>query len=478
MKYVSKLAFLLIMILGITNVQAQDKNNPWVVFTGANAVDFLPIGSNVIVPQGIASTPDFGDKLYIGAPSFGITRYLGKGFSIEASSSYNRINRFIANNNDEVGWFNVDGTLQYNFKNLMNESSWFDPFVGVGGGHYWLDDHGTGTFNANLGFNFWISKNVAITIDTNFKTAFDAEDLDHFQHRAGLKFAIGGKDTDGDGVKDKNDQCPETPGLEELNGCSDSDNDRIADKDDACPDTPGLAEFNGCADSDGDGIDDTKDECINEAGSKAMNGCPDTDNDGLVDKNDTCPNEAGSEAMSGCPDTDNDSVADNVDNCPNEAGPSANAGCPWPDSDGDSVIDKDDQCPDVAGTVANNGCPKVTEDVQKELNDYAKTINFASGKSSISKDSEEALAAILAIFEEYPNAKFTVEGYTDSVGPANINKKLSEERALAVKNYLIANGVDENRLSAVGYGEEKPVASNNTKSGRAQNRRVEINLVK
>jgi outer membrane protein OmpA-like peptidoglycan-associated protein len=135
-------------------------------------------------------------------------------------------------------------------------------------------------------------------------------------------------------------------------------------------------------------------------------------------------------------------------------------------------------CPDVAGTKANNGCPEVTEEVQKELNEYAKTINFDTGKTTITKDSEEALAAIISILDEYPNAKFTVEGHTDSVGSDQNNKRLSEARALSVKSYLVENGVDEFRLSSAGFGEERPVASNDTRSGKAENRRVEINLKK
>jgi outer membrane protein OmpA-like peptidoglycan-associated protein len=135
-------------------------------------------------------------------------------------------------------------------------------------------------------------------------------------------------------------------------------------------------------------------------------------------------------------------------------------------------------CPNVAGTQANNGCPEVTEEIQKELNVYAKTINFETGKTTISKDSEEALTAIIAILDEYPNAKFSVEGHTDSIGSASNNESLSKVRATSVESYLVENGVDESRLSSVGLGEQKPVATNDTKTGRAENRRVEINLKK
>jgi len=128
--------------------------------------------------------------------------------------------------------------------------------------------------------------------------------------------------------------------------------------------------------------------------------------------------------------------------------------------------------------VANQGCPELTEAVQKALNNYAKTILFDTGKSSIKAESTAVMVDIIGILKEYPNAKFTVEGHTDSVGSAKLNQSLSESRALSVKEFLVDQGIEEFRLSAVGYGEEKPIATNNTRSGRAQNRRVEINLVK
>ncbi|MDO6516040.1 OmpA family protein [Zobellia uliginosa] len=141
-------------------------------------------------------------------------------------------------------------------------------------------------------------------------------------------------------------------------------------------------------------------------------------------------------------------------------------------------MDKDDKCPEVAGTVANAGCPEVTEEVQKQLNDYARTILFDTGKSSIKAESTSVMVDIITILKEYPTAKFTVEGHTDSVGSKKLNQSLSESRALAVKEFLVEKGIEEFRLSAVGYGEDKPIASNNTRSGRKENRRVEINLVK
>jgi len=141
-------------------------------------------------------------------------------------------------------------------------------------------------------------------------------------------------------------------------------------------------------------------------------------------------------------------------------------------------LDKDDQCPDVAGTVANNGCPEVTEEVQKQLNDYARTILFDTGKATLKTEPVSVFVDIIKILNEYPNAKFTVEGHTDSVGSAKLNQSLSEKRANSVRDFLIKEGIDADRLTAIGYGEDKPIATNNTRSGRKQNRRVEINLMK
>ncbi len=453
MKHLSKLLVVALLIVGMNNIQAQDENNPWQVQFGVNAIDVFPTGADNL-PVGAQST--FGNEFFnvndhwniLPSISFvGLSKSVGGGFSVGARGSLNKISKLGDVSVDDWSHYALDGTIKYNFiKNTV-----VDPFVEIGGGYTWVNDIGAGTVNGGIGINFWFTENVGLTLQSSFKNAFEDYGVTHFQHLAGLSIKFGGTDTDGDGIYDKDDACPEVAGLEA---------------------------FNGCPDADGDGIEDSKDSCPNEAGSKEMNGCPDADGDGVADKDDACPNEAGLAALAGCPDADGDGVADKDDSCPNEAGPSENKGCPWPDTDGDGVLDKDDKCPDVAGTVANAGCPEVTEEVQKQLNDYARTILFDTGKSSIKAESTSVMVDIITILKEYPNAKFTVEGHTDSVGSAKLNQSLSESRALSVKEFLVEKGIEEFRLSAVGYGEDKPMATNNTKTGRAQNRRVEINLVK
>ncbi|WP_445735577.1 DUF5723 family protein [Mariniflexile sp.] len=239
-------------------------------------------------------------------------------------------------------------------------------------------------------------------------------------------------------------------------------------------------------DRDGDGVIDKLDGCPKDAGPIENNGCPwgDKDLDGVPDNVDECPGVSGVIENHGCPwgDKDEDGVLDFLDDCMEVAGPKENHGCPWKDTDKDGVLDKDDDCVDVPGTVANKGCPEltpeVTEEVQKTLNTYAKTILFDSGKSTIKFVSHGVLNEIVTILGQYPNAKFSIEGHTDSVGSDKLNQTLSEERASSVMTFLIEKGVASNRLTSRGFGESKPMADNATSTGRAENRRVEINLVK
>ena len=451
MKHLNKFLVALLLLVAVGNVNAQDQNNPWQISFGVNAVDFYPTGED---PQPEQYGPMFDEffnatdhwNIIPSISTVAVSKYVGSGFSVGARGSLNKIEKIGELSVSDLSHYALDGTIKYNFLHGK-----FDPFIEIGGGYTWVDDIGAGTANGGLGFNYWFTDNLGLNVQSTYKHAFEDYGAIHFQHVAGLAIRFGGTDTDKDGVYDK---------------------------DDACPEVPGLKDFNGCPDSDGDGIEDSKDACPNEAGLPELNGCPDSDGDGVADNVDACPTVAGLAELAGCPDADGDGVADKDDECPEEAGPADNKGCPYQDKDGDGVLDKDDACPEVAGTVANNGCPEVTEEVQKQLNEYAKTILFDSGKSSIKAESNAVLSDIINILKEYPNSKFTVDGHTDSVGSETLNERLSDSRALAVKDYLVANGIDAFRLSSKGYGESKPIASNSTRSGRAQNRRVEINLVK
>jgi outer membrane protein OmpA-like peptidoglycan-associated protein len=308
-------------------------------------------------------------------------------------------------------------------------------------------------------------------------------------HAIGFTYAIGegmgssvkkAKDKDEDGVPDKYDLCkntePKYRRFVDSVGCpADTDKDGILDADDKCPDVAGPAQFKGCPDADGDGIQDKLDACPNQAGDAKFNGCPDTDGDGVSDKDDACPTTAGLAAFGGCPDTDGDGVEDRKDKCPNLAGAIAGEGCP--DTDGDGVFNNIDKCPDVAGAVANKGCPEIKKEVIQKIALAAKGINFETGKAVITAGSFKSLDDLVTLLNSYPGASVEIQGHTDNNGTPESNKALSQDRANAVKRYLSAGGVSEARMTAVGYGQELPLADNKTEAGKTKNRRVDFKLV-
>ena len=307
-------------------------------------------------------------------------------------------------------------------------------------------------------------------------------------------------DKDGDTVLDKDDQCPSLAGPVSNKGCpleapKDRDGDGILDPSDRCIDQPedfdGFQDEDGCpeADNDNDGILDTADKCPNEAGPMANQGCPilDRDGDGINDDKDKCPNEPedkdGFQDEDGCPDFDNDQdgLPDDKDKCPLEPGPIENQGCPDRDRDGDGVVDREDLCPDQFGVKEEKGCPKkyTMVVVTKERIEIKKQIKFASGSAKIiGAESEKILDEVAQALQDTPSIKnIRIEGHTDSDGSDTANLKLSQNRADSVMAALIKRKVDPARMQAVGYGEEKPIASNMSKAGKAENRRTEFNIV-
>ena len=469
MKHLNKLFAVVVLFIGLSS-QAQDSNNPWAISFGANAVDTRVSAASKIGDQ-FSQYFNVTDNwnLLPSVSYLNVSKNVGGNFSFGVTGSINKVTRFVKPrpnvpgdypvvNPGDLSYYAADGIINYSFMQAIG-SKWFDPSAHVGGGYTWLGDASYGTVNGGLGLTLWFSEMVGLTLQSTYKYSFEDSAFrgapdnvpTHMQHFAGLKFKFGGKDTDGDGIYDKDDTCPEVVGLKQFKGCPDTDGDGIVDASDSCPEIAGLAE---------------------------LEGCPDTDADGIADKDDACPEVAGPKALNGCPDADGDGVADKSDKCPQVVGPIANGGCPWPDTDGDGVLDKDDKCIDVKGTVANNGCPEISEEQVSQLNAYAKTILFNSGKDTFKQETFAVLQSITAILKQYPASNFSIEGHTDSDGKDATNQTLSQNRAAAVKNYLTENGIAAGRLTSAGFGESKPVSSNKTAKGKADNRRVEVKLVK
>ncbi|TNF30915.1 MAG: hypothetical protein EP329_13070 [Deltaproteobacteria bacterium] len=249
-------------------------------------------------------------------------------------------------------------------------------------------------------------------------------------------------------------------------------------------------------DQDEDGILDDFDQCPLEPEDKDSwedeDGCPDKDNDqdGVLDASDKCPNDAedkdGFQDEDGCPDTDNDGdgILDADDRCIDDAEDKDDYqdddGCPDLDNDGDGIKDLDDKCPNEPevknGFEDEDGCPDETlAKVEKGKIIIKDKIYFDTGKATIKAESIPVVKAVHGILQSNPEiTKVSIEGHTDDRGGANTNRKLSQARAESVRNWLIENGVGPERLSAVGYGEDRPAMEGKSKEAREMNRRVEF----
>jgi OOP family OmpA-OmpF porin len=247
-------------------------------------------------------------------------------------------------------------------------------------------------------------------------------------------------DRDGDGILDPVDKCPDNP--ENYNGFQDQD---------GCPDDP---------DTDGDGIPDSVDQCVldpeDKDGYLDTDGCPEADNDldGIPDVSDKCPNDP--EDFDGYEDQD---------------------GCPDPDNDKDTVPDVKDQCPNEPGSTTQEplGCPGnrlvIVTDCEVKI---TQQIHFEFNKDKIRPESFPVLDAVVDVLGKIPKITLEVQGHTDNKGAPAYNKDLSNRRANSVMKYLIAHGVTIDRLTAVGYGMERPLVDNSNEQNRALNRRVQF----
>ena len=475
-----KLTTILLMLGMWFTSFSQTADYPWAVGGGAHWASF----SDVSMPL----KDQFKDMQFQGGIELSVGRYLNRFFNIQLSSGFMSLKKGTFHDytiSDPKFWHaDLDGQIKF-LGSVIKEDAILTPYFYFGFGGQYLNQTGDLKAQAGLGLDLKVVNNLALYARADYATTTDRLGAAYVHPHVGIKYRFTAeKDRDKDGVVDEQDRCPDVFGLKELKGCPDSDGDGVADIDDKCPDTPKGVQVDamGCpVDTDKDGVGDYLDKCPNTpAGVKVdAKGCPvDSDNDGVADYLDKCPNTPAGVKVDakGCPvDSDNDGVADYLDKCPNTpANVKVDAsGCPL-DSDNDGVADYMDKCPTVPGTAANKGCPEMTQVEKEQVIKIGKAIYFATGKDIIKKESETPLNELVVILNKYPKMMMQIEGNTDNVGDDNKNLKLSQDRAAAVKKYLVSKGIAEDRLTSIGFGETRPIADNKTAAGRAQNRRVDL----
>lgn len=427
-----------------------------------------------------------------------ISRYITPSFDVSLNSSFGSYgyysNGFTIFKGDML---HANLNLRYKLNNgyMLSEESRIAPYLFAGAG---ITSFAGERINAGedypivggLGIRYRVSSKITL----NYQATYGYFTSAHYNPSANYPVATGNdkfmlhmlgigldlgtaKDSDKDGVSDSKDNCPNTPAKVKVDakGCPlDADADGVYDYLDKCPDIAGGGNASGCPDKDGDGVNDAEDECPNVFGIAAFKGCPDADGDGIEDRIDKCINEKGPAATFGCPDLDNDGVPDNIDKCPTVAGDPQHSGCP--DSDKDGVFDDVDLCRNIPGVPENYGCPAIEEKVQQLFQKALQGIRFETGKAIIKPESFPILDAIVKVMAEHPDYKLIIGGHTDNVGDDDMNYTLSKDRAAAVSNYLITKGVSPMRVSSDGFGETKPVDTNESENGRTRNRRVEFKV--
>ena len=412
-----KKTFLLFLVVAFAvTVRAQSSDKKWGIGAGAGAYGTLKDGGIGVIPE-----------LYF-------SRYLSSRFDLMLQGNLGVLNTKV---NSNIDLFNAFLNLRYK---LSNESKKCRPYLYAGPGY--LADNTLWNFNfdAGLGAKYYFNSKLAVYLEAGYVKGLESVSKgvtyhDNFwKSTAGLEFDFGkSKDSDMDGVSDKKDKCPNTPAG-------------VAVDAKGCP-----------VDSDGDGVPDYLDDCPTVAGLKSLKGCPDSDGDGVADKDDKCPDtkKGWKVDASGCPlDTDKDGVADSEDDCPTIAGPKENRGCP--------IKEKE---------------VEIKKEVPVDQIIKSSTIHFGIGKSLLTAESKGIIDKMIKLLNENKNYNSNIFGFADSQGSDEYNLKLSEQRIASTIKYIKSKGISDSRvIIQTAFGEEKPIATNDTPEGRRLNRRVEFEV--
>ena len=416
--------FSILFFLNSRLLFSQKNENQWIITAGYSAVDLYPSGAEVgrpYFPQGEIFEDFFNvsDHWNFGGPTISISKLISKSFYLGIEMSINDIKKIEGQQKIDFPYYSGEVFVRKTFNNKKR----LRPFVKSGFGISGIDrglfgdsipfsQYFSKTLTPSFGAQFRITNHIGIEISSSFNKALDKKGISHLRHNFSVYLGLGDTDKDGDGIINRKDKCPKIPGN---------------------------PEFNGCPDTDGDGIPDSEDKCPEVSGEIVNNGCLEAEN--LSEENKTLDDE-NLETQIG---TESPTISDNI-----------------------SSIDQQSS-EDKLGAFEDEKISKITLPDEQMLIYFPANSSRVLGKTTIKK-----LKNVVSILLNQMDLKVLLEGHSSNDGDFTINLNLSQQRANIVKDFLIGEGVESNRISVKSLGEDEPIYDNNTSQGRALNRCVLI----
>ena len=416
--------FITLFLFLNTSLFSQNNENQWIISAGYSAVDLYPSGAEVgrpYYPQGKIFEDFFNvsDHWNFGGPTISISKLISKSFYLGIEMSINDIKKIEGQQKIDFPYYSGEVFLRKTFNNKKR----LRPFVKSGFGISGIDrglfgdsipfsQYFSKTLSPSFGAQFRITNHIGIEISSSFNKALDKKGISHLRHNFSVYLGLGDTDKDGDGIINRKDKCPKIPGL---------------------------PEFNGCPDTDGDGIPDPEDKCPEVSGELVNNGCPRVEN--LSQENKILDDE-NLESQIG---TESSTISDNI-----------------------SIIDRQSS-EEKVDIIQEENVAETKLPEEQMLIYFPANSSRVLGKTTIKK-----LKNVVSILLNQMDLKVLLEGHSSNDGDFTINLNLSQQRANIVKDFLIGEGVESNRISVKSLGEDEPIYDNNTSQGRALNRCVLI----
>lgn len=416
--------FSILFFLNSRLLFSQKNENQWIITAGYSAVDLYPSGAEIgrpYFPQGEIFEDFFNvsDHWNFGGPTISISKLISKSFYLGIEMSINDIKKIEGQQKIDFPYYSGEVFVRKTFNNKKR----LRPFVKSGFGISGIDrglfgdsipfsQYFSKTLSPSFGAQFRITNHIGIEVSSSFNKALDKKGISHLRHNFSVYLGLGDTDKDRDGIINRKDKCPKIPGD---------------------------PEFSGCPDTDGDGIPDPEDKCPEVSGELVNNGCPEAED--LSDENKTLDDENLKTQIG----TESPTISDNI-----------------------SSIDQQSS-EDKLGALEDEKISKITLPDEQMLIYFPANSSKVLGKTTIKK-----LKNVVSTLLNQMDLKVLLEGHSSNDGDFTINLNLSQQRANIVKDFLIGEGVESNRISVKSLGEDEPIFDNNTSQGRTLNRCVLI----